>query len=236
MKDPLLLERLFCCLPDVVYCLKDRELRYLSANDAFAERVHLGSRWEVVGKRAGDFFPEVLAAHYHAQDEHILATGKGFRERLELLPLRNRELGWFLSSKEPVFNRADELVGIACVSCDLRLPSGQEKGYREMAKVVEEMEERFSESLSRADFAAKAGLSELQFERRLKRIFGLSFSALLRKLRIDHGSRLLVESDRSLLEIAHACGYSEQSSFARQFKSAVGLSPGRYREDYRDWW
>jgi PAS domain S-box-containing protein len=234
--DATLIERMFSYLPDVVFCLKDENCIYRSANDAFAERVGLGSRWEVVGKTALDLFPPPLGDHYRQQDEEVISTGQGFRERLELVPSRNGRLGWFLATKEPIFDTGGRVVGIASLSCDLRIPSGQENGYRELAQVVAEIENHFSESLSKAEYARKAGLSELQFDRRLKRVFGLSFQGLLKKLRIEHGSRLLVESQRPLIEIAHECGYSEQSAFSRVFKSTVGIPPGRYRDEFKGWW
>lgn len=236
MGDATVTERLFSALPDVVFCLKNRDRIYVSANDAFAERVGLGSRWEVVGRRAEDLFPEVLANHYRAQDEEVLASNKGFQERLELVPLRRGGLGWFLASKIPIHDRRDQLIGIASLSRDLRLPSGMEMNYRGLSDVVSEIEHRFSEDLSRKELASRAGLSEEQFERRLRRVFGLTLSGLVRKLRVEHGSRLLVESDKSLAEISLECGYSEQSAFTRQFKSTVGMPPGKYRAEFGGWW
>ncbi|MFC0017795.1 AraC family transcriptional regulator [Roseibacillus persicicus] len=236
MEDSTLTERLFSALPDIVFCLKNRDRVYMSANDAFAERVGLGSRWTVVGKRAEDLFPKVLADHYRSQDEEVLATGRGFQERLELVPLRGGGLGWFLASKVPIHDREGALLGIASVSQDLRLPSGQEMNYRELAEVVTEIEQRFAEDLSRKELACRAGLSEEQFERRLKRVFGLSLNGFVRKLRVEYGSRLLVETDKSLAEISLDCGYSEQSAFSRQFKSTVGMPPGKYRAEFGGWW
>lgn len=236
MRDPTLTERLFSEVPDVVFCLKNRERVYMSANDAFAERVGLGSRWDVVGKTAADLFPQVLAAHYGEQDEEVLRRGEGFRERLELLPLRGGGLGWFLASKVPVHDAGGAVIGIASISRDLRIPSGREMGYREVAAAVVTIERSFGSDLSRAELAASAGLNEQQFERRLRRVFGLSFSGLVRKFRVEHGSRLLVEGQMSLAEIALECGYSEQSAFTRQFKATVGIPPGRYRAEFGGWW
>lgn len=236
MRDPTLSERLFSELPDVVFCLKNRERIYVSANDAFAARVGLGSRWDLVGKTAEELFPSVLAEHYCQQDEEVLGCGEGFRERLELLPLRGGGLGWFLASKLPIHDVGGAVIGVASISRDLRLPSGREMGYREVAAAVAVIEKSFGSELSRAELATAAGLNEQQFERRLRRVFGLSFSGLVRKFRVEHGSRLLVEGEKPLAEIALECGYSEQSAFTRQFKATVGIPPGRYRAEFGGWW
>jgi AraC-like DNA-binding protein len=47
---------------------------------------------------------------------------------------------------------------------------------------------------------------------------------------------MLTESDAPLVEVAAACGYSEQSAFTRQFKATVGMPPGVYRKEFAGWW
>ena len=236
MEDPTVMERLFSAVPDILFCLKNRERVYISANEAFAGRLGLGSRWELVGRRAEDFFAPSLAAHYEAQDEEVLRGGMGFRERMELVPNKETGLGWYLATKVPVRGRDGGVLGLASISRDLRVPSGQEMGYAGLAKVVDLIETRFADKLERAELAVLAGLSEQQLERRVKRVFGLSVAGFLRKVRIESGARMLAETDMPLVEVAAACGYSEQSAFTRQFKTTVGMPPGVYRKEFAGWW
>ncbi len=46
--------------------------------------------------------------------------------------------------------------------------------------------------------------------------------------RLD-GAREQIRDGRSLAEVACDAGFSDQAHFTRVFKSAVGLTPGRYR-------
>ena len=46
---------------------------------------------------------------------------------------------------------------------------------------------------------------------------------------MDAAVRRLRETDDPISKIALDCGYAEQSSFTRQFKQTVGISPARYR-------
>ena len=234
--DPTLLERLFSAVPDIVFCLKDREGTYLSANDAFAQRLGLGSRWEIVGKVAADLFPASLAQHYQSQDAKVLAGGEGFRDAMELIPCRGTGLGWYLATKLPIRGRNGEVVGLASISRDLKVPSGQEMGFAGLAKVISRIEESYGEKLEREQLAVLAGLSESQLERRVQKVFGLSVAGFVRKVRIENGARMLTESEAALVEVAAACGYSEQSAFARQFKATVGMPPGVYRKEFSGWW
>lgn len=236
VEDGTLTERLFSEIPDVVFCLKNLERVYVSANDAFAERVGLGSRWEVVGKTAEDLFPKVLADHYQEQDNEVIESQEGFRERLELVPLRDGSLGWFLASKVPIYGEGHHVIGLASISRDLKIPSGKEQGFAQLVGVVREIENHFRDDLCRRHLATQADMSEAQLERRMKRVFGMSLSGLIRKTRVEHGSRLLIETKKSLSDIAQDCGYSEQSAFTRQFKSTVGIPPGKYRGEFGGWW
>ena len=79
---------------------------------------------------------------------------------------------------------------------------------------------------------------------RIARYHSLStshFSALFRKgkgtcprdyvqqLRLKSSSRLLMETDSSLKEIAALCGYVDAAHFSRHFKKETGSTPGQFR-------
>ena len=96
LASPRFCERLFAHLPDVVFCLKDRERRYRAANQAFAERLGLDHPRKLLGRVADEFFPEHLAAAYREQDLQVLESGREVSDRLELVTNRNGTLGWYL--------------------------------------------------------------------------------------------------------------------------------------------
>jgi AraC-like DNA-binding protein len=77
------------------------------------------------------------------------------------------------------------------------------------------------------------GLSLDRFERLVKRVFYLTPRELLIKTRIEAASKLLVEGDRSVADIAYACGYCDHSAFTRQFKATVGVAPAAFRSTQR---
>lgn len=236
LADGTVTERLFSSVSDIVFCMKNRDGVYVSANEAFARRLGLGSRWEVVGKRAEDLFAAPRAAEFRRQDIEVLAGEGGFRDRLELIPQREGGMGWYLATKVPVHGRDGGVIGVASISQDLKVVAGGNLGFSGLAKVIDLMERRFAERLDRSELAREAGLSEQQLERRMKRVFGLSVAAFMRKVRVENASRMLIETSTPLAEVALACGYSEQSTFNRQFKAVVGVTPGDYRGRYGGWW
>jgi AraC-like DNA-binding protein len=46
---------------------------------------------------------------------------------------------------------------------------------------------------------------------------------------VEEAERLLSNTDYPIIEIAVACGYSDQSYFTKVFKKYTGLTPRQYR-------
>jgi YesN/AraC family two-component response regulator len=48
-------------------------------------------------------------------------------------------------------------------------------------------------------------------------------------VRVEESKHLLLSTDLSLVEIAIAVGFPDQSYFCKVFKKTVGLTPGKFR-------
>lgn len=58
---------------------------------------------------------------------------------------------------------------------------------------------------------------------------GESFTEYLRQRRLEKATFLLSMSDKSVVDISQALGFSDQSAFSHFFKRATGQSPVRFR-------
>ena len=229
LATPMVAESLFAAVPDIVFCIKNSEGQYISANMAFVERLGLQSISEILGKRAVDIFPEHLAVTYQRQDEIVLDEAREITDQLELVFNRDRSLGWYLASKIPLFGQGEKVIGLASISRDLLTPGSETLRIAGLANVVKQIQARFAEPLKPAELAEQAGFTNEQLERRMRRVFKLSTSQFIRKTRIDSAVRMLRETDKAIIDIAMDAGYGDQSAFTRQFKATVGMAPGRYR-------
>jgi AraC-like DNA-binding protein len=78
--------------------------------------------------------------------------------------------------------------------------------------------------------AQLAYMSEPTFSKYFKRASGMTFSNMVKRLRIAHARRLLDTTDMSITQVATANGYNNISNFNRQFLSEVGITPSAYRK------
>jgi AraC-like DNA-binding protein len=58
---------------------------------------------------------------------------------------------------------------------------------------------------------------------------GASFSEILDNIRIEQGTKYLIQHDRPIRELADLLGFSEPSAFSRWFSSRFGCSPSVWR-------
>lgn len=83
--------------------------------------------------------------------------------------------------------------------------------------------------VSQADAARLVRLSPAAFSRFFRRAVGKTFQAYVTDLRLSEACRQLLESKRTISEIAFDAGFGNLSNFNRSFRIARGMPPGEFR-------
>lgn len=213
-------------VPQVLGCVKAADGRYVWANDGFADRLGRPSE-EIVGRTVDELFPLEFARSYSAQDAVVLRTGRPLQRQVELIVRADGRIGWFVTSKSRILDDAGMSWGLAVLSVDLN--AHLESGHSGLAAAIEAIRADVGRSWRVADLAALAGLSPKQLERLARRTLGLSPQRLVQRLRLEHAVQAIVSSDVSLGDISAECGFYDQSSFTKQFRAVLGVTPGAYR-------
>lgn len=227
-----LFAQVFDCLPDVLFYIKDAQGRYLWVNRTLVERSGFRDRSAVVGKMADQLFP-VPGSSTMAQDMEVIRTRRPIRERPRLYRTRQGEMYWCLSSKFPMRDASNKVVGLVGLSRDLPRSNERHHSYHRLARFLEYLDQRFCSGVRISEAAKHASLSMDSLERLVLEVFHLTPRQLLMKKRIDKACQLLEEPGRTVTQIAHACGYADHSAFTRQFKAATGITPLAYRATHK---
>ncbi|MGN0574555.1 MAG: substrate-binding domain-containing protein [Ruminococcus sp.] len=80
-----------------------------------------------------------------------------------------------------------------------------------------------------SEIADKLFISKSYLQKIYKSTFGKSIIEELIQFRLDKAREMLLNTDLTVSEIAHECGYSTYNYFVRQFKAAENISPSDYR-------
>ena len=102
------------------------------------------------------------------------------------------------------------------------------------ARTLIEVRKKFFSDLGKGGsveaMAKEAGLSPSRFHAVYKAEFGISPVNDLISARIEAAKNILSRTDDKIESVAISLGYRNVTHFIRQFRKAVGVTPGKYRE------
>lgn len=87
----------------------------------------------------------------------------------------------------------------------------------------------YATNITLDDVANEVHLNAAYFSTLFKKEVGHSFKEYLNMLRIEESKRLLTNSNYSIVDIAIAVGFEDQSYFSKVFKKYTGITPKQYR-------
>ena len=198
-------------------------------NDVFG----LEKEGDLLGKTDLDFQPPVLAEAYHAEDRRVMEARATIPSEVWLVPHVRGTPQWYVSTKTPLFDPDDNVIGIAGVMYPIRTPSDRAAHFRELAPVIRHMEQCFSDNVSMAEMARAAGLSSTHFNQRFRELLRMAPSDYLLKLRTEAAQRLLTQTTLGIGEISAEVGFYDQSHFTKRFRKLTGMTPLAYRRRFR---
>jgi AraC-like DNA-binding protein len=217
---------LFDGLPRVIASIKGSDLRYIYANQAFADIAGGLRVADVIGKRSTDLFDADMGAVYEEQDLKVLANGRPLQEHLEVISTHGVP-NWFVTSKARFLHDDGKILGVVCVSIDA--VATEDTQATALATALAAVRAEPSAPWRAADLATAAHMSVSQLERLVKRVYAMSPSQVVQRIRFEAAMHLLSHSDTPIAEIATTCGFYDQPNFTRVFRSATGSTPGAYR-------
>lgn len=89
--------------------------------------------------------------------------------------------------------------------------------------------QNFNQPITLHDVAKEVNLHPTYFSTLFKQSTGFSFKEYLNMIRIEESKRLLANTNFSIIDIAIASGFDDQSYFSKVFKKYTGMTPKQYR-------
>jgi len=118
LNERLLLRTLIDNIPDSIYS-KDLACRKTLVNKAELGFMGAKSESEVLGKDDFDFYPKELADKFFADDQSVIQSGKAVLNREEYVLDENGQKRWLLSSKLPLYDKDDKVIGLVGIGRDI---------------------------------------------------------------------------------------------------------------------
>lgn len=117
----------------------------------------------------------------------------------------------------------------------MRLSAAEDRGVsrnREqlVSQVLARIDSEYGGPLGVQELADGVHLSPDYLGRIFREVTGQTVSARIQTVRIQNACRLLVTTQRTVADIAAACGFADAKNFYSAFKKHTDLSPGDYRK------
>jgi AraC-like DNA-binding protein len=153
----------------------------------------------------------------------IVLTGQVLTER-DMARL-NRGVATVLS--KGVFSVEETLAHV-----DTALERNRElsqQAQRLVRQAMAYIHEHYAEPISRTDLAQHVALSEDYLTACFRKELGVTPITYVIRFRVNQAQQLLLDTDKTITEIALDVGFSDSGYFSRVFRREVGLSPTDYR-------
>jgi AraC-like DNA-binding protein len=225
---------LFDHAPDMAFFVKDAAGRYLAVNESLVKRHGLRHKSQVIGRRPCEFCAGDFGRIPSEQDAEVLRTGRPLLDHLEQHWNVPQKPVWCLTTKLPLRDAEGNIIGLIGISRDVRAPVNLDDIPPGLASALESFEKDLSEPITPSGLARRAKLAPSKLARIIRRFFDLTPSQFITRTRLEVASRLLLESDRLVADIAQEFGFYDHSAFTRAFRMAMGVTPSEFRSVYEE--
>ncbi|MBI5567589.1 MAG: PAS domain-containing protein, partial [Chloroflexi bacterium] len=146
IEDKLLQERnllrtVIDIVPDQIFA-RDTACRFILCNQSDAHAMGVADPETLLGKNDFDFYPADLAAQYQADDLAVMQSGRPIFNREERASDVDAQPRWVLTTKVPLYDRAEQIVGLVGIVRDI---TDHKRAGEVLRESKEELELRVAE-------------------------------------------------------------------------------------------
>ena len=184
--------------------------------------------WENYDSFEEEFDEVALSKSVFVVDENRSSSAGGIASIDLILRFVSDDLGQDLANTV-----ADQLIynAIRTERDGQRLSIPTRIGVRhpKLSLVIQMMEKNIEEPISPSILAREVGMSTRQLERLFRRYLNRSPKRYYMELRLQKARNLLMQTERSVINVALACGFASPSHFSKCYRSHYNTTPYRER-------
>lgn len=99
-----------------------------------------------------------------------------------------------------------------------------------LAQIEKEVNKHYKENLSLKTLSEKYYMNSAYLGQLFKREYGVYFKDYLNRIRVEKASKMLLQTNYKIYEIAKSVGYNNTDHFINTFTKEKGMTPSKYRK------
>ena len=214
--------------PDAGLYIIDAHDRIVAFNHRNCEENGLISEMDYIGRSCNDIYPKEFAEQYLSLVRQVRETGEAVENQI-YTHAANHSTDFRVASAYPLCDARGRVIGTATVWRPVAAGDNLPDWYGCLKRTVAFIDKNYARPLTLQMLADEAGMSVTHFRRRFAGILHITPARYLATIRINAAIRLLTSTNKLLAEIAHDCGFYDQSHFIRTFKRLRRQTPAQYR-------
>lgn len=148
----------------------------------------------------------------------------------------------YLETRSGLGPKSDEIVNniikvlindFDFINQDTKYGKNDKMMINRLHRIIGYIKENYMVNISLKEISDNEDLSLYYLSHLIKDKFGMNFREYLNFLRLDNAVKLLLSTDKRLIDISFECGFSDQRYFYKQFNKIYDMSPSEFRDVYR---
>ncbi len=145
-QEKALMDTLLSNAKEYIY-FKDKKSRFLKVSNSMTNLFKVKNVEELYGKSDFDFFTEEHAKPAYEDEQKIIKTGKAIIDKIEKETHPDGRISWVSTSKMPLYNKNNEIVGTFGISKDITHSIEMEHENKQRNEELQAQEEELRQNL-----------------------------------------------------------------------------------------
>ena len=128
-------------------------------------------------------------------------------------------------------NTALHIVDLLQMHCVAHAKGNEisESTMRRLHRILSYCDQHWNEDISLAKIARQEYFSSSYLSKLFQKYLHIPFSEYIREVRLQHAANQLMQSEKSVANIAYDCGFRSPGALIDAFRQQYGITPGKYR-------